>query len=163
MKRAGMIMTGLFLASLAWAGPAINGKAPDFALPDQRDRPVALKQLEGQVVVLVASDKEGMEQNPAWRKAIGERYGDAVKMQGVADLRKVPFFLKGSYKKDFQKDGDSIILDWNGEIFLAYGFAGDVSNIVVIDREGVVQYVHAGAAEPAVVKEALRAIDRALE
>jgi hypothetical protein len=164
MKRINMILTVILLASLSWAGQAIlNGKAPDFALPDQRDHPVALKSLEGQVVALVASDKEGMKQNPAWRKAIGERYGERVKMQGIADLRKVPFFLKGSYKRDFQKDPDSIILDWKGEIFTTYGFAKDVSNIVVIDRKGIVQYMHSGAADPAVLEEAFRAIDRVLE
>ncbi len=143
--------------------PMIKAKAPDFSLLDQRDQQVSLHQLEGKVIVLVASDKEGTKQNPAWRKVITDRYGERVLMQGVADLRKVPFFLKGSFKRDFQKDQASIILDWNGEIFKTYGLAEHVSNIVLIDKKGSVQYLHSGSAEPGAVDGLFREIDRCLE
>jgi len=159
-----IILVMLFLLPIAAESQTlIKAKAPDFSLSDQRDHQVALRQLEGKVIVLIASDKEGTKQNPAWRKAITDRYGERVFMQGVADLRKVPFFLKGSFKRDFQKDQASIILDWNGEIFKAYGLAENVSNIVLIDKKGSVQYLHSGSAEPGAVDDLFREIDRCLE
>ncbi len=141
----------------------IDSKAPVFSLMDQRDYEVNLSQFEGRVVVLVASDKNGAKQNAAWRKAVAERYGERVFKLGVADLRKVPFFLKGSFKRDFQKDPDSIILDWSGEIFKAYGLAENVSNIVLIDKKGYVRYLHSGSAEQVAIGDLFREIDRCLE
>jgi len=158
-----IMVMAFFLPAAAESQTLIKAKAPDFSLLDQRDHQVALRQLEGKVVVLVASDKDGTKQNPAWRKAITERYGERVFIQGVADLRKVPFFLKGSFKRDFQKDPASIILDWNGEIFKAYGLAENVSNIVLIDKKGQVQYLHSGSAEKSAVDDLFREIDRSLE
>ncbi len=154
-----------FLISVAAGAesPLINAKAPDFSLSDQHDQRVSLSNLEGKVIVLVASDKEGTKQNPAWRKALTERYGGRVFIQGVGDLRNVPFFLKGSFKRDLQKDPASILLDWKGEIFIAYGLAEHVSNIVLIDQKGYVQYLHSGCAEPGAVGDLFEKIDRCLE
>jgi hypothetical protein len=159
-----IIMAMAFLLPVAAESQTlIKAKAPDFSLPDQRDRQISLRQMEGMVIVLVASDKEGMKQNPLWRKAIVDRYGERVLVQGVADVRKVPFFLKGSYKRDFQQNPDSIILDWKGEIFKAYGLAENVSNIVLIDKKGYVQYLHSGSAEPGAVNDLFREIDQCLK
>ncbi len=156
----GILMTALTTGA---ASTLINAKAPGFSLLDQRDQQVSLHKLEGNVIVLIASDKDGTKQNPAWRKAITERYGKRIFIQGAADLRKVPFFLKASFKRDFQKDPASIILDWNGEIFKAYGLAENVSNIILIDKKGFVQYLHSGSAEAGAVNDLFREIDRCLE
>ncbi len=160
--RYSIIAIMMFLMPFS-AESATLDKAPDFSLPDQRDHLVTLSTFEGKVVILVASDKEGMKQNPAWRKGIVDRYGDRVVRQGVADVRKVPFFLKGSYKRDFQKDPESIILDWKGDIFKTYGFAENVSNIVLIDKNGFIRYRHSGDADPGAIDELFREIDRVLK
>ncbi len=164
MKKSILIIFVVLLSAAAGAESAlINAKAPAFSLLDQNDHEINLRQLEGKVVVLIASDKDGSKQNPAWRKAITERYDGRVFLQGVADLRKVPFFLKAAFKRDFQKEPHSIILDWKGEIFKAYGLAESVSNIVVIDKKGTVRYFHSGSAEAGAVEELFREIDRSLE
>lgn len=157
-----ILLWALLLPAGAESSTLIGAKAPEFSLLDQRDKMVTPDQFIGKPVVLVASDKEGMKQNPAWRKALAERYGGSIIAQGVADVRKVPFFLKGSYKRDFQKDPDSIILDWEGAIFTAYGFAENVANIVLIDREGIVRYVYSGSADKDAIERLFREIERAL-
>ncbi len=162
MKYSILIVMAFLLPVLAESGTVVNAKAPGFSLPDQRDNQITLSKLEGRVVVLVASDKEGMKLNPAWRKAIADRYGDRVLRQGVADVRKVPFFLKGSYKRDFQKDPESIILDWKGELFTAFGLRENVSNIVLIDKKGYVRYLHSGGAEQGAVDDLFKEIDLSL-
>jgi len=163
MKK-GFILVVLMISAIAGAGQSlINSKAPDFSLPDQHNKMVNLRELAGKPMILLASDKEGTKQNAGWRKAIAERYKDRILIQGVADVRKVPFFLKGSYKKDFQKDPDSIILDWEGTIFRSYGFKDNVANIVLIDKEAIVRYCHAGSAEQSEIEELYRAIDRSMK
>ena len=164
MKKPSLFIIFFLLSVIAGAeSPLINAKAPVFSLMDQRDHEVNLHQFEGRVVVLIAGDKDGSKQNPAWRKALTDRYGERVLIQGTADLRKVPFFLKGSFKRDFQKDPDRIILDWSGEIFKAYGLAENVSNIVLIDKKGYVRYLHSGSAEQGAIDDLFREIDRCLE
>ncbi len=153
----------LLLPVAAESQTSVNAKALAFSLLDQNDHEISLRQFEGKVVVLIASDKDGTKQNPAWRKALTERYGERIVLQGVADLRKVPFFLKASFKRDFQKEPHSIILDWKGEIFKSYGLAENVSNIVLIDKKGYVRYLHSGSAEQGAVNALFREIDRALE
>jgi predicted transcriptional regulator len=153
----------LLLASTVSAQTPVNATAPDFTLQDQFERTVSLRQDAGRIVVLIASDKEGSTQNPAWIKAIRARYGDRIGIRGIADVSSVPFFLKGKVRSDFRKDADSILLDWKGEVFRSYGFVKGVSNVVVIDRRSVIRYLHAGSAESAALDGVFRALDKALE
>jgi predicted transcriptional regulator len=153
----------LLLAAAVPAQVPVNTAGPGFTLQDQFDRTVSLRQFAGRVVVLIASDKEGSGHNAAWIRAIKDKYAERVVIQGIADVSSVPFFLKAKIRSDFRKDGASILLDWKGGVFRAYGFAKAVSNIVVIDKSGAVRYLHAGSAEPAAIAEAFRALDLALE
>jgi AhpC/TSA family len=138
----------------------IGTKAPEFTLQDQYDRTVALRGLEGRVVVLLASDKEASAQNPAWQKAVLDRYRDRIIALGLADLRSVPFFLKGKIKDDFKKKEGRILLDWKGEVFTAYGLAKNVSNVILIDKRGYVTLMLAGAVTPDAIEKLFAAIDR---
>jgi hypothetical protein len=159
-----LIVMMLLVSVHSHAGqPLVNSKAPDFSLRDQRGNTVTLQSFAGKSVILLASDKEGMAQNPAWRKAIVDRYDKRIAVIGVADLRKVPFLLKGYIKSDFKKDSASIILDWDGAIFTSYGFAEHVANIVLIDGNGVVRYLHRGNAEPGAVKDLFAEADKLRE
>lgn len=122
----------------------INSKAPEFSLSDQYDRQYSLQSFIGQPIVLLASDKKGSEQNHLWIESIEKRYGKNVRIIGVADVRTVPFFLKGKIRNDFKKNPNSILLDWEGTIFTAYGLSKGVPNVVLIDSIGYVRYLHAG-------------------
>jgi len=155
----------IFLAVLALpvtaaAQSLINAKAPAFSLLDQFDKPASIRQLEGNIVVLIASDKEGSVQNKSWKDAILNKYKDKLVLLGVADVRSVPFFLKGRIKKDFQKDQDSILLDWDGIVFTSYGLTQKVSNIILVDAKGYVRYLYAGTADREAVERLFRVIDR---
>lgn len=137
---------GIFMISaIAGAGQAlINAKAPNFSLADQNGLQYGLSTFAGQPVVLLASDKAGEEQNHQWKELIGRKYGDRVRVVGVADVRTVPFFLKKKIKNDFQKDQNTILLDWEGMLFTSYGLAKGVSNVILLDGSGIVRYLHCG-------------------
>jgi peroxiredoxin len=150
----------LLLSVTAGGQPLINARAPEFTLQDQYDKTVALRQFEDRIVVLIASDKEGSVQNPQWKKAISEKYGDNIVILGIADVRSVPFFLKGKIRNDFKKDEGNILLDWKGEVFTAYGLAKGVSNIILIDKNGSIRFRYAGSAAPDAVQRLFQEIDR---
>lgn len=140
----------------------LNSKAPDFSLKDQHDKAFNLRQLEGEVVILIASDKDGRAQNDLWGRKIRERYNNKILILGIADLRMVPFFLKGRIKEDFKKDAISILLDWNGDVFDTYGLTKKVSNIILIDKKGYVRYIYSGDTTIDAVEHLFKEIDKLL-
>ena len=154
-----IVMMFMLQLTSARAENAINEKAMDFTLQDQYEKMISLRQYEGRIVVLIASDKEGSPQNAGWTKAIKDKYADRIMVQGIADVSSVPFFLKGKIRNDFKKDGDSILLDWKGDVFRAFGFAKEASNIVLIDGLGVIRHRSTGSASPEAVQELFKKID----
>ncbi len=133
-------------------------EAPDFSLMDQFDTTYSLEDLRGNLVILIASDKEGSVQNKLWRKKLGGLAGD-IHILGVADLRSVPFFLKWKIRSDFRKDKAPILLDWDGDIFKDYGLVQKVSNIVLIDKGGFIRHHVWGEAGDDAVQTLLHTID----
>lgn len=164
MRRFLLILM-LFIPQAAGAGAEslIAVKAPDFTLQDQHGVPFSLRETGGRPLVLIASDREGAKQNPAWRKAVVERYGGRVLILGIADVRKAPFFLKSSVTKDFQKDRARILLDWDGAVFSSYGLLAGVTNIVLIDGKGLIRYRCSGSHEQDASERLFRELDQALK
>ena len=166
MKRCFMIIVFLLMPFGASAGQidgvSVNSKAPEFTLQDQYDKTFSLGQFTGRIVVLVASDREGRVQNPAWKRNLKERYGDRITVRGVADVSSAPFFMKGTIREIMRKEGESILMDWKGEVFKAYALKPKVSNIVLINGSGVIAFLHAGPADTDALQELVTAIDRAL-
>ncbi len=160
MKRF-LLIVMMFILQLtgARAENAVGEKATDFTLQDQYEKTVSLKQYEGSIVVMIASDKEGSAQNAAWTKAIKDKYADRLAIQGIADVSSVPFFLKGKIRNDFKKDGESILLDWKGEVFKAYGLTKGVSNVILVDKDGMVRHRTSGGISPGAVQELFKKID----
>jgi len=162
MKIYFLLLLSLFLSTAAAQGghPILNAKAPEFTLLDQYDKPYNIRQGEGSIVVLLASDKEGEPQNALWRSAIEERYRDRILLIGIADVRTVPFFLKSRIKNNFRKDNARILLDWTGEVFSNYVLVKHASNIVLIDKKGMIRHVHFGEATTEARETLFKEIDK---
>lgn len=164
--RTRLIVYLISLCLLATAGasagtPAlINAKAPEFSLLDQYDQPFDLRQAKGKTIILLASDGEGSKQNRQWIDAIKGRYGDRIAIVGIADLRSAPFFMKAMVINKFKERPAHILLDWKGVVFTSYGLAPNVSNLVLIDRHGIVQYLISGEATAAACEKLFREIDK---
>ena len=55
----------------------------------------------------------------------------------VADLRGVPFFLKGFVRGKFPKERDQwVLLDWKGAFFTTYDLQSGVCNILLFSPAG---------------------------
>jgi len=124
----------------------VNTKAPQFTLLDQYNRPYNIKQDEGKLIILLASDRDGSVQNEAWVKSVEKRYRNEVTIIGIADLRGVPRVLKLIVLREFKKCPASVLMDWNGDVFISYGLAQKAANIVLIDRKGFIRYIYYGEA-----------------
>lgn len=138
----------------------------DFEIKDQFGDTHRRTDVRGDVVMLIGSDREGSAFNAAWAKAISEKLGDHPGYGGVshlahADMRGVPFFLKGFVRGKFPKNRDRwVLLDWKGIIAKTYSFTPKHSNILVFAPTGAL--VHQAAVSEA-DDEALSGIVNALK
>jgi len=129
--------------------------AGPLVLTDQYDHGWQLSDLRGSVVVLIDGDREGSKFNGAWGRAVRDRYKDAgseeLKIAYVAHLTAAPSFMRGFVKgkfisKDSTHPSGRTLLDWKGIVAQKFGFRDNVSNVYVIDREGVLRYAGSGQA-----------------
>jgi predicted transcriptional regulator len=158
----------MFLVLSGQQAPVAPGfRAPDFCLQDQQGRDFTLSSQRGRILVLLAGDRAGSEQNRAWGSAIAKRYGQAITIIGIADTRGVPFFLKDRVRKSFDKEPVRMLLDWEGTAFDTYAFLPGTANIVVIDGNGVIRCIHAGGlnghAEERIMQEIAGMVSRRQE
>lgn len=160
MKKFLFIVCVIVAPALAAAQhPLVNTKAPDFHLNDQYDRPYSLKSFSGRPLVLLASDKDGEDQNYRWKALILDKYKNRIQVAGVADVRAAPFFLKSLVKNNFKKESGSILLDWEGVFFTSYGLTKKVPNVILIDKNGYLRHQYAGPPEQGAIKRLFREID----
>lgn len=137
---------------LLWAllvcvvGQAAGSVLIEFELNDQFKNIHRDDDWCGDVVLLIGSDQKGSKFDAVWEKAIRDSMTGLVDMESlrivhVADVRGVPFFLKGVVRRRFPGGNASpIILDWQGRFATAYGFAKDKANILVFDRQARLQH-----------------------
>jgi len=65
--------------------------------------------------------------------------------------------LQGIWKRELRKnsrqEGLTIYGNWNGRMLSAYGMKGGDSNLLIIDKKGVIRFFRSGAIPPDVIKE----------
>ena len=115
-----------------------------FELEDHFKKKYRRENFTGEVTILVGSDREGSGYNEKWSFAIYDSLkasgrGDMIRFLPVADLRGVPFFMKGWVKGKFPQEPKRwILMDWKGIFPRAYDFKPGHSNILILTREGLV-------------------------
>jgi len=136
----------LLFSALLFIGASLQAqdKLIPFELKDQFDSTYTHQDFEDQVLIAVLSDKKGSDYNERWSLAILDSLGedkDKVRFLPVADMRKVPFFVRGLVKKFFPKDPAVwILLDWKGEFAKTYEQVEKNCNIILFDRNSDVVY-----------------------
>ncbi len=149
---------------------AEEGGLLDFELEDQFKNVHRSSDIAGKIVLLIGSDRGGSQFNGTWGKAIHEslsnhpRY-DQISHLAYADLRGVPFFVKGVVRGKFPQDPDRwVLMDWKGVIAKTYDFAPKSSNVLVFARDGALAH-HASGREPdeESVSEVVNALSKLLD
>lgn len=121
-----------------------------FELEDQFGNLHRHTDVEGSIVVLNGSDKGGVQFNSAWGKAIDDSLGDHPRYDSIshlayADLRGLPFFLKGFVKRKFPQEPERwVLLDWKGILARAYEFTPKATNILVFAPDGTLVHQESG-------------------
>ncbi len=122
----------------------------DFEIEDQFKVKHDRESLIGEPFYIVGSDRDGKVFNRQWSPAIKDLLKargieGGIKHIGLADLRGVPFFLKGFVRGKFPKeDVAPILMDWKGKFPKAYDFMPGDCNILVFDAQGQLILRHHG-------------------
>lgn len=175
MARRLSIFAGVFLiVALAPCFGASDAKvgeqAPEFWLKDQYDKFFKLSQLRGTVVLMIYGDREGAQYNGKWGTVVNEKYNSGgnqqVRVVPIANLDAVPrpfrSYAQGKFKGT-HADGTpnrSVLLDWDGGVAKLYGFREGLSNLYLVDRDGVLRYSTAGKGMPGEVDLLCQTISR---
>lgn len=124
--------------------------------------------VRGALLLVVGADQKGSSYQGDWVGALRDstRTGDGasdVQLVEVADLRGVPFFLKGSVKRKFPTDRRLwVLMDWKGAFARAYGFESQKCNVLLFDRAGNMRYrIAAQQFDGGALEEIVAAIDAA--
>ena len=144
--------------------PVPNHAPACIELHDQFDSPQRLSFPATNVAVLTIADKTGAEQVDAWIAAIKPRFASRVEIRGLADVSRIPAFLRGKVRKKFQQTRQyPVMMDWSGEVCAKFKFQPGVANLLLIARDGSIVGRWTGIATPAAVSELSAVLDRALD
>ena len=162
---AALLMTPAFADT---PSARIGAAAPVFHLKDQFDHETNLEDFKGSVVVIVCGDRRGGDYMNDWAKAVNDNYKDppgAVTVLRIADLVAVPPFFHSYAKQRFlskNAEGRSArptLLDWDALVPKLYGFTNDVTNVYVIDAQGVLRYKASGKGTPDEIRNLIHALE----
>jgi len=131
------VLVSWFLTDLR-AQPQQSRLIP-FKLKDQFDREFEERDFHHWLLVVTGFDKNGSKYAEPWMQAIHDALKDnkefyKVLLVAVADLRGIPFFLKGFVRGKFpEKRSRWVLMDWDGIFSKAYRLSPNVTNIMVFD------------------------------
>jgi len=116
--------------------------ATSFVLNDQFDRKVARHEIfnDAPVVIIAGSQRKTPDSMEAWDRSLRERLPEHVRIFGLSNMKKLPFFVpKGSVKRALaaKLPRTSVLLDWKGKVYSGLGFPADATIAVgVFDASG---------------------------
>ena len=143
----------------------IGSTAPDFTIKDQYDHEVQLSSQRGKAVLLIYGDNLGSDYMGVWAGAVRDSAAaSAVNVIRIANLRAVPALLRSYVKRQFLKphsDGkptSPVLLDWDATVAKIFGFTDDLTNVYLIDEQGMLRYRACGKGTPEETRKLLDVI-----
>ena len=168
--RPAVVIVLAVIVGVASSAASREQKTLEFELEDQFRTVHRASDFVGSVVLLIGSDRHGVEFNQGWGEAIRSALADHPRSDRVthlayADLEGVPFFLKGTVRGKFPRQPEHwVLMDWEGEVASRYRFTPASSNILVVAPDGALALHHAGTEiDETSVDEIAAAIERLLD
>lgn len=146
--------------------PAGLPRLGSVCLEDQFQTSHSLVFPTSHLTILTCADREGAAQINDWVREVKSGGFDTnrVVIQGVADVRKVPGFLRGMVRRRFaERYAHPVLMDWKGQVTTAVAIKPGVANVFLVDSTGRVVAQHAGPPTAGIAQEFRRSIQSLLE
>ncbi len=155
----------VFVCSLSLAVCAldIGQSAPAFKLMDQFGKVWDSSAIKGNVIVVVAADRDSGRSMEPWMNGLKAKYGSRIVLLGLLDLRGVPGIARGFTRSRIRKETkDPLMLDFDGDVADNYLVNSKNPVVVVIDKGLVVKAVSKSGYSDSALASVTSAIDSAL-
>jgi predicted transcriptional regulator len=154
---AAFFIIALLSAMFSFAShPLFNSPAPPFKVASGDKEVLTLADIKDKVVVLFYEAKSAIEQNRKLKDSLNVFYAaqpEQIKKEiiriGVIDCQGVIF--TGAWEKALRdnslKEGITLYGDWDGKMSTDYQAERGESNLIIIDKKGLIKYYSSGAIE----------------
>ncbi|MDI6726976.1 MAG: YtfJ family protein [Smithellaceae bacterium] len=156
-----VVLTFIFvLVSLAGAQPLkVGDSASDFKLKDAKGKEFTLSASEfaGRVLLIMYVDPDEKDLNVHVEDALlkerdaGNLSTTAYRSFGVTNLKdtnKPNFLIRQIIKSKQEKTGAIILLDYDHSLLNLWGLKRDSSDVILLDKNRICQFIHRGKMSP---------------
>jgi hypothetical protein len=135
MNYAFLLVLGM-ISTLACCAEEV-APTPRIVLQDQFDKTHQVTFPTSKPVFVAIADQDAAKPMKLWIEASKQQFGTNVTYIGVADVRKVPAFLRSFIRKKFKEAYSyPVLLDWSGTLTQAFNAKSGVPNIYLLSRDG---------------------------
>lgn len=159
--------------SLAASG-LIGSAAPDFRVESGDGKELTLDMIKGKVTAIFYENRKIVDANKRLKDELNKLYfeqTDALKdvlvRLPIIDCSEAFWPFLGIWKRRLReyskKEGVTIYCDWEGKMASDYKMKADVSNVIIIDKGGIIRFFTSGQVKSKDingVKELLTALAR---
>lgn len=156
MKKIIYLLIISFLPLFCFSDNALIGlQAPGFTVSSGDNKNFSLKDIKGKVAAIFYETKGTKEKNRKLKNELNKFYDrlpesikENVARVAVVNCKDVIFsgVWKSALRRNSEKEGITIYGDWSGEMASAYKVKANDSNIIIIDKHGIIRYYHSGIA-----------------
>lgn len=163
------VLVWFSICLFSWAGQIVVGSAaPSLKVLSGDNEQLTLEDLKGKVAIVFYETKETAEINRRLKDELNRFYKEQpppIKQLIVrlAVINCSGVLFKGVWKKalreNSRKEGIVIYGDWDGKMFSHYNMKDKESNVLIIDKNGIIRFFAAGKVEDKeipTVKELIR-------
>ena len=145
----------VFLSSSLASNGLIGSAAPYFRVQSGDDKELTLDMIRGKVAAIFYENKDIVDANKRLKDELNKLYfeqTDALKdvlvRLPVIDCSEAFWPFLGIWKRRLReyskKEGVTIYCDWEGKMSSDYKMKADVSNVVIIDKDGRIRFFSSG-------------------
>ncbi|MDD5168485.1 MAG: hypothetical protein PHN75_06680 [Syntrophales bacterium] len=159
--RTFLIILAVLIVNPLWAaqGRFIGKEAPHFRVESGDGKILDARMLRGKVIVLFYECKEILDKSRPLKNVLNGFYNEQPKDVQSSILR-VPVInaktaswpFKGAWQNALieksQKVGMTVYGDWDGKMGATYAMKDDDTNLVIMDRKGVIRFFQSGVISP---------------
>ena len=145
----------VFQGSALAASGLIGSPAPYFSVGSGDDKVLTMNMIKGKVTAIFYENRKIVDANKKLKDELNKFYHeqtDALKdvlvrlpiIDCSSAVRPFHGLWKGKLREHSRKEGTTIYCDWNGKMASAYRMMDDVSNVVIIDKAGIIRSFTSG-------------------
>ncbi len=158
-----LVLGFVLICSIPTTGPAAEGaevgaNAPFFRIKSGNDEELTLDSVKGKITVIFYETREVAEKNRRLKAELKKSYQQLAESQKASIVRlpvincssafwPISGIWKSKLRENTIKEGLTIYGDWDGKMVSDYRMKDNESNIVMIDKKGVIRYFWSGKVE----------------